>query len=243
MLILPATADVIVSFMTEAEFAPEELSIIANVMTAPPMPFLPAEVRGKLIIMANMVYAGDLEAGERAIAPFRALAKPLADMVRPMHYPEMYPPEGDDYHPITSGRTMFVDRIDRSVAETILDHLKASTASMAVAQLRVLGGAMARVPADATAFAHRQSRIMVGLAAVYGSLDEKPVHEAWVGNFMTTLRQDDRGAYVNFIGDEDESRVRAAYPGGTWERLAVIKARYDPTNLFHLNQNIPPSKK
>ena len=243
MLILPATADVIASFVTEAEAAPEELSIIANVITAPPLPFLPAEVHGKLIIMANMIYAGDLKDGERAIAPFRTLAKPLADMLRPMHYPEIYPPEGGDYHPISSGRTMFVDRIDRSVAETILDNLKASTGSMAVTQLRVLGGAMARVPADATAFAHRQSRIMVMLVAVYGNLDEKPTHEAWVENFMTTLRQDDHGAYVNFIGDEGEARVRAAYPGGTWERLAKIKARCDPTNLFHLNQNVPPAGK
>ena len=242
MLCLPATPDVIASFIAEAESAPEELSIIANVMTAPPMPFLPAEVHGKLIVLANLVYAGEIEAGERAVAPFRALVKPLADMVRPMRYPEIYPPDGDDYHPISSGRTMFVECIDRSVAETILENLKASTGSMAVAQLRVLGGAMARVPADATAFAHRQSRIMVELAAVYENLEEKATHEAWVENFMASLRQGDSGAYVNFVGDEGEARVRAAYPGGTWERLAAIKARYDPTNLFRLNQNIPPKR-
>jgi FAD/FMN-containing dehydrogenase len=208
-------------------------------MTAPPMPFLPEEVHGKLIIMAIMVYAGEAQAGERVIAPFRALATPLADMVRPMRYPEIYPPEEGSYHPVAAGRTMFVDEIDRSVAEMMLDTLQASTGSMAVAQIRVLGGAMARVPADATAFAHRESRIMVNLAALYERPEEKATHEAWVADFASALLQSDKGAYVNFLGDEGEDRIRAAFPGSTWDRLAAVKARYDPTNLFRLNQNIP----
>jgi hypothetical protein len=135
---------------------------------------------------------------------------------------------------------MFVDTIDRSMAEMILTYLRASTGSMAVAQLRVLGGAMARVPDDATAFAHRASRIMVNVAALYEKSDEKPTHESWVTEFAAALRQSDGGAYVNFLGDEGEASIRAAYPGQTWDRLAAIKSRYDPTNLFRLNQNIPP---
>jgi hypothetical protein len=205
------------------------------------MPFLPEEYQGKLIVMAMLVYAGEAEAGERVIAPFRAIAKPIADMVRPMRYPEIYPPEEGEYHPVAAGRTMFVDTIDRSVAELILNHLHASTGSMAVAQLRALGGAMARVPVDATAFAHRASRIMVNIAALYEQPDEKAMHEAWVANFAATLQQGDGGAYVNFLGEEGEARVRAAYPGRTWDRLTAIKAFHDPTNLFRLNQNIPPA--
>ncbi len=242
MLFLPATPDTIAAFMTEAESAPEELSTIANVMTAPPMPFLPADLHGKPIIMAMMVYAGNPVDGERVVAPFRALAKPYADMLRPMHYPEMYPPEeGGDYHPVAAARTMFLDHVDRSVAQFILDRLATSTASMAVTQLRVLGGAMARVPVEATAFAHRKSRIMANVAALYGNPAEKETHEAWAKNFAAALRQSDGGAYVNFLGDEGGAQVHAAYPGRTWERLAAIKAKYDPTNLFRLNQNIPPS--
>jgi FAD/FMN-containing dehydrogenase len=99
---------------------------------------------------------------------------------------------------------------------------------------------MARVPVEATAFAHRGSRIMTNLAALYNQPDEKAVHETWVDGFATALRQGDAGAYVNFLGDEGGARVRAAYPGRTWERLTAIKQRYDPTNLFRLNQNIPP---
>jgi len=241
MLILPATPDVITGFIAEAEAAPEELSTIANVMTAPPMPFLPADIHGKPIIMAFLVYAGDPADGERVIAPFRALAKPYADMLKPMSYPEIYQPEQEGYHPVAAGRTMFLDHVDRSIAETILDRLNASTGSMAVTQLRVLGGAMARVPADATTFAHRKSRIMANLAALYEKPEEKETHETWVTDFAATLRQDDGGAYVNFLANVDQAQIRAAYPGGTWDRLRPVKAKYDPTNLFRLNQNIPPS--
>jgi FAD/FMN-containing dehydrogenase len=241
MLMLPATRDVIASFVAEAEAAPEELSTIANVMTAPPMPFVPAEHHGKLVIFALVVCVGPLDAGERSIARLRALATPIVDMVRPMPYSEIYPPEDPTYHPVAAGRTMFVDSIDGRVVDTILGHLDASTASLRVAQIRVLGGAMARVPADATAFAHRARRIMVNVAAVYERAEEAAQHEAWVTKFWSALRQPGAGAYVNFLGNEGEARVREAYPGPTWDRLAAIKARYDPTNLFRLNQNIPPA--
>jgi FAD/FMN-containing dehydrogenase len=186
-----------------------------------------------------VVYAGEVEAGERAVAPFRALAEPIADMVKPMPYPDIYPPE-EDYHPTAVARTMFVETIDRSAAQTIIEYLRASDAPMRAAQLRVLGGAMARVPEDATAFAHRSSRIMINVASFYEGPEDRPTREAWVTDFAAALRQGNGGAYVGFLGDEGEWRVREAYPEMTWKRLAEIKARYDPTNLFRLNQNIPP---
>lgn len=187
-----------------------------------------------------LVYAGEVAEGERVIAPFRALAAPMADMVKPMQYPEIYPPEEGEYHPVAASRTMFVNAIDQPIAEMIVAQLQSSKAFMAVAQLRVLGGAMSRVPVDATAFAHRNSRIMVNLAALYEKPEEKPTHESWVTNFAAAMRQGDTGAYVNFLGEDGETRIRAAYPGSTWDRLCKIKAKYDPTNLFHLNQNIKP---
>lgn len=242
MLCLPATADTIAAFIAEAEAAPDELSTIVNVMTAPPLPFLPADVHGKPVIMAMLVYAGDVKSGEQVIAKFRSIATPYADLLRPMPYPEMFPPEQGEYHPVAAGRTLFIDHVTHADAEMILNRLQRSTGSMAVTQLRVLGGAMSRVPAEATAFAHRGSRIMVNLAALYEKPNEKEIHEAWVTEFAATLRQSDGGAYVNFLAEVDEAQIRAAYPNGTWERLAAIKARYDPDNFFHLNQNILPSK-
>jgi hypothetical protein len=112
---------------------------------------------------------------------------------------------------------------------------------MSVTQLRVLGGAVARVPADATAFAHRARRIMLNVGALYARPEERPVHESWVLGLAERLAPGSDGAYVGFLGDEGEDRVRAAYPGSTWRRLAEVKGRYDPENLFRLNQNVPPA--
>lgn len=241
MLILPATSAVIAGFIAAAEAAPDELSTIANVMPAPPMPFLPAELHGRMIVLALMVYAGDVEAGQRALAPFRALATPLADMLRPMRYPEIFLPEEEGYHPTAVARTLFLNRIDGPVAETILRYLEQSDASLRVAQLRVLGGALAQVPVEATAYAHRRSQMMVNVAAFFDGVAERVVRDAWAADFAAALRQDDAGAYSAFLGDEGPARVRAAYPGATWDRLQGVKRRYDPSNLFRLNQNVPPA--
>ncbi|HVG64610.1 MAG TPA: FAD-binding oxidoreductase [Actinomycetota bacterium] len=241
MLLLPATTEVIAGYVAAAEAAPEELSGIANVMVAPPLPFIPAAQHGQLVVLALLAYAGDAEAGERALAPFRALADPIADMLAPMSYPEMFPPDEEEYHPTAVGTTMFVDTVDREVAGTILRYLEASDAAIRAAQLRVLGGAMARVPAEATAFAHRHSRIMVNLAAFYDGPADKAKRQAWVDDFAAALRQGDPGAYVNFLADEGPEAVRRAYPGPTWDRLVEVKRHYDPDNLFRLNQNIPPT--
>ncbi len=239
VLILPATADSVVKVMQAAEEAPEELSAIINVMSAPPMPFIPAEQHGKLVVMMLVCYAGDAEAGARAIAPFRSIATPIADMVRPMRYPEIFPPDDPSMHPTAVGRTLFINSVDRGTAESIMSYLQKSDAVMRVAQLRVLGGAMARVPSDATAFAHRQSRILVNVAAFYTGREDRPAREAWTKEFAAALHQGDSGLYSAFMADEGDARVHAAYPGSTWGRLAAVKARYDPTNLFRLNQNVP----
>ena len=158
-----------------------------------------------------------------------------------MRYPELYRPDDEDYRPVATIRTFFMDGLDRRAAETIVERVETAPAPMAAAQLRVLGGAMSRVPADATAFAHRERRILANVAAIYTRPEERPVHEAWVAGLAGELGPHEAGAYVGFLGDEGEERVRAAYPGPTWDRLTAIKARYDPDNLFHLNQNIPPA--
>jgi FAD/FMN-containing dehydrogenase len=240
ILVLPATAETIAGFIAAAEAAPEELGTIANVMPCPPMPFVAEEHHGALVNMAMLAFAGDAESGERAVAPFRALAEPLADMVRPIPYPEMYPPEDPDYHPKAVSRTMFIDHVDLPVAQTIMDFLTASDSPVRVSQLRVLGGAIARVPADATAYAHRGSRIMVNLAAFYETDEEKPARQAWLAEFASAIQQGDTGRYVNFLSDDGEAGVHAAYPRETYDRLASIKAVYDPENLFRVNHNIAP---
>ena len=188
MLLLPATPDAIAGVVKAAEAAPDELSLIANVMPAPPMPFVPAAVRGQLVMMILLCYAGAAEAGSRAVAPFRALTTPIADMVRPMRYPEIFPPDDPSYHPTAIGRTLFIDTVDRSTAATIVDYLQRSDASVRVAQLRVLGGAMSRVSCEDTAFAHRHGRILVNVAAFYDGPQDRPSRESWTAAFAIRAR-------------------------------------------------------
>jgi len=240
MLLLPGSPEVIEGLVAAAAAAPEELSMIANIMVAPPMPFVPASAHGQLVVMALLAYAGDAEAGQRAVAPCRALAEPLADMVQPMPYAGLFQ-GGDEIEVVEeSARSLFCDTVDATAAKAVVEHLGASTAPMAVAQLRVLGGAMARVPVEATAYAHRHRRMMAGVGCVYEQAADRPVHDAWADEFAAALRQGDPGVYVNFLSDEGPARVREAYPGPTWDRLVEVKRRWDPGNLFRRNQNIPP---
>ena len=240
MLILPATADALAGFLAAAEAAPEELSAIANVMPCPPMPFVPAARHGELVIFGMLCYAGPPDAGLPALAPFRALAEPIVDMLGPTTYGSFFPPEDPDYHPLAVSRTIYLDELDRPAIERLIDRLATFDAPMRVAQLRVLGGAAARVSVDATAYAHRQRRIMGAIAAFYEGDDDRPIKQAWVDAVVGDLPLAP-GQYVNFVNDEGEAGVRASYPGATWDRLAAIKRRYDPTNLFRRCQNVPPA--
>lgn len=240
MLFLPANPVVLAKFMQLTQSAPDELSTIVNVMPSPPMPMIPQEFYGKLVIFALIMYVGGQQEAEKVMAPFRSLATPLADMLKPMRYKDIFMPEDPSYHPTASAYTMFMNHIDESTAETILEKLSASDASMRVVQLRSLGGAMSRIASDATAFAHRTSSIMVNVAAFYQGIDDKKSKDAWVLETASVLNQGDDGAYVAFLGEDGASRIRNAYPGETYKRLAFIKKIYDPQNFFAFNHNISP---
>jgi FAD/FMN-containing dehydrogenase len=250
MLFLPATAEIIERWVQLADEAPEELSGIANAMPCPPMPMIAEEWHGKLVLFCIMCYAGDTAAGEEAFRPFRDLSKlagmdePIADLVKPQAYAEMFPPEEGDYHPLAVGLNLLIDRLERPTAETIMAHLEDSDAGMRAVQIRVMGGAMARVPWDATAFAHRSRKLLVNVACFYEGDADKPVRQAWVDETGAAIRRTagatDSCAYVNFVNDEGPERIHDIYPDATYRRLAEIKRRYDPGNLFRLNHNVPP---
>ena len=239
MLLLPATPETVEALVAEADAAPDELSLIANIMPAPPMPFLSEEQVGEPVIVTLLVHRG-CPAGQRAVARLRTIAPPLADFVRPLPYPEMFPDESRCHGSRRRARTSST----RSTPGPPLrwwTRLLDSSAGMTVAQLRVLGGAVARVPADATAYAHRTRRIMASVVAVSASPEDIPVDEAGALDTAEALQQGEPGAYVNFLGDEGVDRVRAAYPeGNCQDRLATVKHAYDPGNLFRRNHNVPP---
>jgi FAD/FMN-containing dehydrogenase len=240
-LVLPATPEVLAGFVAAAEAAPVELSTIAFIMPAPPLPFLPAEAVGQKIILGMMAFAGPAEDAVKALAPFRALAQPLADFVGPAPYSAMYMPEDPSLREAVSIRSLFMKTLDVEEAAQMLDLLDQNDTPIRMVQVRVLGGAMADVPTDATAFAHRQSRIMSVFLAI-GGLDTVERNEEWVNHCLRTSGQGVDGAYVNFVADEGADRLQDAYPAATWARLQQVKRRYDPRNVFRLNQNIPPAE-
>jgi hypothetical protein len=240
-LVLPATPEVIAGFFAAAEAATEDLTPIVMVMPAPPMPFLPPEIHGKTVLLAMMAFNGPLEEANKALAPFRALATPIADLVGPAPLSSLYLPEDPDPKPAVSIRSQFIEGIDVAAAEKMLALLGECPARMHMAQIRVLGGAAARVEDNATAYAHRKARIMLSFLTLDAPINLKR-NEAWVSKCLSRMKTSAPGVYVNFVAREGRDRLHDAYPEKTWNRLRQVKRHYDPGNVFHLNQNIPPAE-
>lgn len=240
-MFLPPTRDVLRSLVPIAASASEELTVIGMLMPTPPVPFVPEEHHGQLSLALTFVYAGDPDDGRAAIAPFRDVAQPLGELVMPMPYPGIYDFTGEAGKPSPSTtRSVFMDALDDASVDAILSALDDAPA-VSLVQLRVFGGAMSRVRARATAFAHRRANVQVTIINPF--VDPAIVDEAtaWNRSLFTALLPKATGVYANFLEDEGDGRIRDAYPGGTYERLAAIKRRHDPANVFHRNQNIRPA--
>jgi FAD/FMN-containing dehydrogenase len=191
--------------------------------------------------MVMFVYAGDLAEGQAAIAPFLSVAEPYAVAAMPMPYPGIYEltKEGAAPHASTT-RSVFMDALDDASIDTILSSLDTAPDGSMI-QLRVFGGAMSRVPADATAFAHRSAVAQVTIVNALADPARNAEAIAWNRALFTSLAPKASGVYVNSLEEEGHDRVRDAYPAATYERLARIKRRYDPYNVFRRNQNIRPA--
>lgn len=240
-LFMPPTRDVLRGLVPLAASAPEELTTISMLMPIPAAPFVPEELHGKLSMVVMFVFAGDPAQGEEALSPFRALATPMAELVAPMPYAGIYRlTEGAAERHASTTRSMFMDAFDDDAVDAVM---RAIEAPMGMVQLRVLGGAMSRVPTGATAFAHRRQPVLL---TIITPLPRPSGTEAalaamrWTADLYGALRPMANGVYANFLEDEGDARIREAYPGDTYRRLVALKRRYDPTNLFRLNQNIRP---
>lgn len=139
-------------------------------------------------------------------------------------------------------RSFFTDDLDEPAAADLLAALESSTAMMRAVQLRVLGGAVADVPVDATAFAHRDAAITGVVAAAERTSVEVAEHADWMSGLADRLRAGRSGAYANFVPDGDPARLADVYPGDTGRRLAAVKRTYDPHNLFRGNLNVEPAQ-
>ena len=222
--------------------APDELTTLVNLTTAPPVPFLPESVHGKPIIGIGGCWSGDLDAGVDATAPFRSLGTVIADVFAPTPYAgwqqaldPLYPRGIHNYF-----RSAFLRTVDDASLRVLLDSFATVPTPLTEIHLQHLGGAVGRVPADATAFALRDQEFIVNVVARTPNADGFADVVDWARGVTSALGPD-AGTYVNFTGESTAAVVRASYPPDTYERLVELKNAYDPDNLFRLNQNIVPS--
>jgi FAD/FMN-containing dehydrogenase len=244
-LLLPATSEVVRGVLDLAAAAPDGLTTISLVTRVPPLSIVPPEAHGQPAVLMTLAWCGELQAGERVVDAFRALAPPIADLLRPMPYPAMYELIPEAPRSVTNVTHSFVaDELDDEAIGSILEGLEESnlpsSEALAAVELRVLGGGIARVPVDATAFAHRRRNLLCSIVTAGFPEADAERHRGWVRSLSGAIGRLAKGAYPNFIDAADKARLHEAYPDGTYRRLVEVKRRYDPANLFHRNLNIRP---
>lgn len=225
-----------------AAAAPDELSTEVLVMLAPPAPFIPPDKQGTQVVAIMVCYTGDISEGEQVVAPLRQLATPIADLIAPMPYSAMFAftvvgeIPGFQHH----SRSQFFETFSDEMIHALVESAQSVMSPETLVTLRVLGGAMSRVAPDATAFAHRDKQGMVLISHFAPLSADAASLDARTQQVFRALLPYANGAYVGFLADEEE-RIREVYPTATYERLVALKNQYDPTNLFHRNQNIKPT--
>jgi len=225
------------------ETAPDESTVWMVLRKAPPLPFLPEDVHGEDVLVVVPFYAGDMEAGENVLAPIREYGDPIADVVGPHQYAEFqqaFDPlleEGArNYWKSHNFSTVSDDAID-----TVVEYARDLPSPLSEIFFGQLGGAMGRVPADATAFPHRDAEYGMNVHTRWEdpAMDDECI--TWARKFFDAMAPyATGGVYMNFIS-EDEGEEDLAY-GTNQQRLAEVKAAYDPDNLFRMNQNVEPTR-
>jgi FAD/FMN-containing dehydrogenase len=223
--------------------SPDELTALFAFLTAPPAPFVPSQLRGKPVVAIVLCYCGDPDGGERAVAPIRAFGAPAADVIGEMPYAalqamlDMGAPSGFRNY----WKSTFIETLSDAAIDTVVEHASRMASPMSQVHIQLMGGRMARVPPDATAFAHRSAALALNVVGMWSEPGEDERHTSWARTAAAAMEPfSSGGVYVNFLGNEGAQRVRAAYGETAYERLVDVKTRYDPDNVFHLNQNIPP---
>jgi len=241
-IVLPATHEVLRDMIPALLAAPDELTAMPMIMLAPPDPAIPDEFRGRVVVYLSFAWSGGRVDGERALAPLRDLGTPISESVEWQPYSNLFePPDRDS---VTTGgvssRGLFIEALDGATIDVIHHRLAEPGVPKTYVELRVLGGAMARVPNDAAAFGWRDRAAIMWIITPIDDLDRTAEHEAWIASFHAELPAGDGATYLNFMGAEPEGAVRGAYPAATFSRLRQLKRRYDPDNVFRANHNIPP---
>jgi FAD/FMN-containing dehydrogenase len=222
--------------------APDELMTIVIHRKAPPLPFVPTELQGKLVVGVACCHAGAVEDGVEAVRPLKAFGAPALDLCRPKPYVEhqgMFDPSyphGWHYYV----RACDVAALSDDVIDVTVDHAHRIESSLTTFPIWQLGGAVARVDDDATAFNGRHAGHAFNLSAIAETAQGLERERDWSRAFWSALEPSHTSVYVNFLMEEGQDRVRQAYGAEKYDRLKALKRRYDPDNFFRLNQNIPP---
>lgn len=239
---LDDAATVLKFFREFIKDAPEELGVFPAWQIAPPLPFIPEDRHGDTFLFLVACWAGPVEEGEAALRPLHEVAPVVAEHVGPMPYPALnsafdglVPPGLQHYW-----KANFVKELTDEAIEAHLEHGPKVPVVNSTVHIYPINGACQRIASDATAFAYRDATFATVIAGMWPDPAQNDANTAWVRDFYdATAPHSEEGGYVNFMAGDDQDRIRANY-GGNYDRLVEIKRKYDPGNLFHLNQNIKP---
>jgi FAD/FMN-containing dehydrogenase len=240
------TTDVLRSYRDFVAEAPDELGTVIRLGTVPPLAAIPEHLHRRPAVAVACCYAGTVEDGERAVQALRRFGTPLVDLISPSPYVAFQAaldstvPHGWHYY----WKATDLAGLSDDVITVVADHAYTAGSSRSYAALFHIGGAVARVPRDATAYAGRDVGHTMSIDGVWlpeESGEHAAAETAWARRFLQALEPHRAGVYVNFLdADDDTGRVREAYGERTYRRLAEVKAKYDPDNAFHHNKNIRP---
>ena len=223
--------------------APDEVTVWCVMRKAPPLPFLPEEVHGTEVLVLAAMYAGDMVAGEAALAPIRAIGDPIADVIGPSPFagwqqafdPLLTPGERNYW------KTHDFDAMSDDLIDSVVEYVGSLPDAQTEVFIAQLGGAPSRVPEDATAYQGRSAQYLMNVHGRWSDASKDDACVAWCRDLFSATEQFATGeAYVNFLTDEEGDRLESAY-GSNYGRLVQVKDRYDPDNLFRMNQNIAPT--
>jgi FAD binding domain-containing protein/berberine-like enzyme len=237
-----AAGDLLRAFRAWAPGAPDEISALVNLTSAPPLPVIPEAWHGRPVAALIAVAAGPVDDAAKHFAEFRSVAEPIADLLGPMPYTviqslidPLWPKGIHSYFKATN-----LTRLDDDLIQTLIDRHAEVPGPQAEIHVQQMGGAVGRVPGDATAFVERSMPYVLNVVAGWHDPAAGDAHRGWARNVIAAAADASTGlAYSNFLGDPGAGR--SAYGPETYARLVELKDRYDPTNLFRLNQNVEPS--
>jgi FAD/FMN-containing dehydrogenase len=225
------------------EDVPDELTTIVVHRRAPALDTLPPEIHGEPVVLVGCCWAGAVEDGERVLEPLRRFGRPVADLCerKPFRaHQAMFDPT------FLHGRWYYfqsrdVERLSDDLIDLTAEHMLRIGSPHSGSPMFQLGGAVARAEGGDTAFSGRSAGHTININGIADTGAEFDAEREWVRNYWTALEPFGTGVYVNFLMDEGEARVRAAYGDERFDRLRALKREWDPDNFFHLNQNIPPA--